>query len=104
MSAALPPGPKLLEVDQTAAVAVDAFEGGADLSRAEAHAQRVEQPRKLGFVDLAVTVAVEAVEAGTQRIARHGPRLRRFLAATNCLLLLGAASQDLPPLAASWLE
>ena len=110
MSAALPPGAELIEVDLTAAVAVDRLECRASLGFTEANAQRIEQSRQLRLVDLAVAIAVNAIEAFTQRVRAHRPRLRRFSAATNWLLLLVAGSAGatppaaLPPLQAAWLE
>lgn len=104
MSAALPPGPELVEVDGAALVLVERLEGGAHLLLAEAHAQSVQQPAQLALVNLAVAVLVEAIETVTQRVRAHLARLRRFLVLTNSLLLLAASTADLPPLQASWLE
>ncbi len=103
MSATLPPAAKLLEVDEPAAVLVDTFEGGAHLSDAESQAQRVEQPRQLGFVDLPVAVPVEAIETISQGVEAHLTKLRRLWSRTNGALLLGA-SLALAPLESSWLE
>lgn len=107
---ALPPGAELVEVNLTAAVAVDRLESGARLGFTKADAQRVQQPRQLGLVDLAVAIAVDAIEAFTQRVRAHRTRIRRFPGVTNWFLLLVAGSAGaapptaLPPLQAAWLE
>lgn len=111
MSAALPPRAELVEVDLTALIRVDGLEGGARLGIAETQPQRVEQPRKLRLVDLAVAIAVDAVETVAQRVRAHWTRLRRFWLGTNGLMLLAAGTAGaeppttaLPPLQAAWLE
>jgi predicted esterase len=103
VSATLPPAAKLLEVDEPAAVLVDRFEGGTHLGLTEADAQRIEQPRQLGLVDLAVAVPVEAIETVAQGVVAHLSRLRRFCSRTNGALLLGA-TLALTPLETVWIE
>lgn len=71
---------------------------------AEPQPQRVQQPPQLGLVDLTIAVAVDVVEAVTQRISRHVRTLRRFLARTNCALVFGAVQAVLPALEAPWIE
>jgi predicted esterase len=90
-SATRPPRAKLLELDRTVGVAVDGEERGANLRLTVADAERIEQQRKLSFIDHPVLVAIDALEAGTQRILTHALRLRRRAAQINRAALLGCS-------------
>jgi predicted esterase len=70
------------------AISIDRDKGCAHLDGSKTHAQRVEQKPELGFIDLAVGVAIDAVEAVLQGIVAHAHRLRRFWMRTKPARLL----------------
>src|SRR5882724_10924774 len=70
-SAAGPPRAKFRKLDLPATVFVQGREGRVHLRVRVADAQRVEQKRKLGFVDPPVGIAIEAIEAVAQRVGAH---------------------------------
>ena len=83
-----PPRAKFFELDLAVRVAVDVGERRVNLGVAIADAQRVQQAAELAFFNRAVAITVHALEAISQRIQAHARRLRRFVAPTNCALVM----------------
>jgi predicted esterase len=84
-----PPRSELLELDSTARVGVNRAERGTQLSVGEARAQLVEQSSHLDLVDPTVAVRIDTLEAVSQGIVAHAPRLRRRAARSKTALVAG---------------